>query len=157
MVPIHGLAYSFGWREAKRCRGIEPDRIDLVERDGGTLLRMTHSGLPDATQVAYHDRGWAHYLGRLAPRPQAEIRDRSWPSAARKLIHPGRRTSAVVAGAGPRAHRIFRDLDRLARGHEQLAPVARCLDVGQRGGPMATVIRDVSGSELRLFARSSRA
>ena len=40
--------------------------IDLVERDGGTLLRMTHSGLPDATQVAYHDRGWAHYLGRLA-------------------------------------------------------------------------------------------
>jgi hypothetical protein len=27
---------------------------------------MTHSGLPNAAQCASHDRGWAHYLGRLA-------------------------------------------------------------------------------------------
>ena len=40
--------------------------IDLIDRDGGTLLRMTHSGLPNAAQCAGHDRGWAHYLGRLA-------------------------------------------------------------------------------------------
>ena len=40
--------------------------IDLIDRDGGTLLRMTHSGLPNAEQCAGHDRGWAHYLGRLA-------------------------------------------------------------------------------------------
>ena len=40
--------------------------IDLIDRDGGTLLRMTHSGLPYAEQCAGHDRGWAHYLGRLA-------------------------------------------------------------------------------------------
>jgi hypothetical protein len=40
--------------------------IDLVDRDGGTLLRITHSGLPNAAQCAGHDRGWAHYLGRLA-------------------------------------------------------------------------------------------
>jgi hypothetical protein len=40
--------------------------IDLVDRDGGTLLRMTHSGLPNAAQCAGHDRGWAHYLSRLA-------------------------------------------------------------------------------------------
>ncbi len=40
--------------------------IDLIDRDGGTLLRMTHSGLPDAAQCAGHDKGWAHYLGRLA-------------------------------------------------------------------------------------------
>jgi hypothetical protein len=40
--------------------------IDLVERDGGTLLRLTHSGLPNALQCAYHDRGWTHYLDRLS-------------------------------------------------------------------------------------------
>jgi hypothetical protein len=40
--------------------------IDLIDRDGGTLLRMTHSGLPNAAQCASHDRGWAHYLDRLA-------------------------------------------------------------------------------------------
>ena len=40
--------------------------IDLIDRDGGTLLRMTHSGLPNAAQCAGHDKGWAHYLGRLA-------------------------------------------------------------------------------------------
>ena len=40
--------------------------IDLIDRDGGTLLRMTHSGLPNAVQYSYHDLGWAHYLGRLA-------------------------------------------------------------------------------------------
>jgi hypothetical protein len=40
--------------------------IDLIGRDGGTLLRMTHGGLPNAAQCAGHDKGWAHYLGRLA-------------------------------------------------------------------------------------------
>ena len=40
--------------------------IDLVDRDGGTLLRMTHSGLPNEELCASHDKGWTHYLGRLA-------------------------------------------------------------------------------------------
>jgi hypothetical protein len=40
--------------------------IDLVDRDSGTLLRMTHSGLPNEVECANHDTGWAHYLGRLA-------------------------------------------------------------------------------------------
>jgi activator of Hsp90 ATPase-like protein len=40
--------------------------IDLIDRCGGTLLRMTNSGLPSAEQCAGHDRGWTHYLGRLA-------------------------------------------------------------------------------------------
>ena len=37
----------------------------LIEQDGGTLLRMTHSGLPNAATQASHGKGWAHYLGRL--------------------------------------------------------------------------------------------
>ena len=41
--------------------------IDLVdEAPNGTLLRLTHSGLPNAEQCAGHDEGWAHYIGRLA-------------------------------------------------------------------------------------------
>lgn len=40
--------------------------IDLIEREEGTLLRMTHSGLPDAETCAAHEQGWTHYLARLA-------------------------------------------------------------------------------------------
>ena len=67
VVPVHRLAYSFGWdgdEEVPPGSGLV--EIDLIDRDGGTLLRMTHSGLPNARQVAGHGRGWTHYLGRLA-------------------------------------------------------------------------------------------
>jgi hypothetical protein len=30
------------------------------------LLRMTHSGLPDAASCASHEKGWTHYFARLA-------------------------------------------------------------------------------------------
>ena len=67
VVPVHRLAYSFGWDGNEQ---IPPKsslvEIDLMERNGGTLLRMTHSGLPDANQCARHDTGWRHYLARLA-------------------------------------------------------------------------------------------
>jgi hypothetical protein len=29
-------------------------------------MRMTHSGLPDEAECASHEKGWAHYFGRLA-------------------------------------------------------------------------------------------
>jgi uncharacterized protein YndB with AHSA1/START domain len=67
VVPVHRLAYSFGWEGSEKVPpGSSLIEIDLIERDGGTLLRMTHSGLPDADQCAFHAEGWAHYLGRLA-------------------------------------------------------------------------------------------
>jgi uncharacterized protein YndB with AHSA1/START domain len=62
VVPVHRLAYSFGWEGDEAV----PPGSSLVDRDGGTLLRMTHSGLPNAEQCARHAEGWAHYLGRLA-------------------------------------------------------------------------------------------
>jgi len=66
VVPVHRLAYSFGWEGNDEVPpGSSLIEIDLIDRDGGTLLRMTHSGLPTAEQCANHDRGWAHYLGRL--------------------------------------------------------------------------------------------
>ena len=66
VVPVHRLAYSFGWEgndEVPPGSGLI--EIDLIERDGGTLLRMTHSGLPSATHQASHAKGWAHYIDRL--------------------------------------------------------------------------------------------
>jgi uncharacterized protein YndB with AHSA1/START domain len=66
VVPVHRLAYSFGWdgdEEVPPGSGLI--EIDLIDRDGGTLLCMTHSGLPNAAQCASHAKGWAHYLGRL--------------------------------------------------------------------------------------------
>ena len=67
VVPVHRLAYSFGWEGVEDVPpGSSLIEIDLLERDGGTLLRMTHSGLPSALECAKHDKGWAHYLGRLA-------------------------------------------------------------------------------------------
>jgi uncharacterized protein YndB with AHSA1/START domain len=67
VVPVHRLAYSFGWEGRQEVPpGSSLIEIDLIEQDGGTLLRMTHSGLPNATECANHNKGWAHYLGRLA-------------------------------------------------------------------------------------------
>jgi len=67
VVPVHRLAYSFGWEGVEEVPpGSSLIEIDLLEANGGTLLRLTHSGLPDALQCAKHDEGWAHYLGRLA-------------------------------------------------------------------------------------------
>jgi uncharacterized protein YndB with AHSA1/START domain len=67
VVPVHRLAYSFGWEGSEE---VPPEssliEIDLVDRDGGTLLRMAHSGLPNEAQCASHSSGWAHYLSRRA-------------------------------------------------------------------------------------------
>ena len=66
VVPVHRLAYSFGWEGIEAVPpGSSLVEIDLIEQEGGTLLRMTHSGLPDAQQCTSHAQGWAHYLGRL--------------------------------------------------------------------------------------------
>lgn len=67
VVPVHRLAYSFGWEGGQEVPpGSSLIEIDLMDKDSGTLLRMTHSGLPNAAQCASHAKGWAHYLGRLS-------------------------------------------------------------------------------------------
>jgi uncharacterized protein YndB with AHSA1/START domain len=67
VIPVHRLAYSFGGQEDdKMPPGSSLIEIDLIEQEGGTLLRMTHSGLPDAEHRAAHEEGWMHYFARLA-------------------------------------------------------------------------------------------
>jgi uncharacterized protein YndB with AHSA1/START domain len=67
VIPVHRLAYSFGWEGREQTPpGSSLIEIDLIDQEGGTLLRMTHSGLPDVETCARHERGWTHYLARLA-------------------------------------------------------------------------------------------
>src|SRR5436189_1852930 len=46
VVPVHRLAYSFGWDGSEAVPpGSSLVEIDLIEEKDGTLLRFTHSGL----------------------------------------------------------------------------------------------------------------
>jgi uncharacterized protein YndB with AHSA1/START domain len=67
VVPVHRLAYSFGWDHRAE---VPPDstliEIDLEERGQGTLLKITQSGLPTQEERAAHAKGWTHYNDRLA-------------------------------------------------------------------------------------------
>jgi uncharacterized protein YndB with AHSA1/START domain len=67
VVPVHRLAYSFGWDGSEIVPpGSSLVEIDLIEKPDGTLLKLTHTGLPNAEQCAGHAEGWEHYLGRMA-------------------------------------------------------------------------------------------
>ena len=67
VVPVHRLAYSFGWEGNDRTPpGSSLVEIDLVEESGGTRVKLTHSGLADREICDSHEKGWTHYLSRLA-------------------------------------------------------------------------------------------
>ncbi len=67
VVPVHRLAYSFGWEgDAEVPPGSSLIEFDLIDKDGGTLMRITHSGLPTEKLCDSHARGWAHYMSRLS-------------------------------------------------------------------------------------------
>ena len=82
VIPVHRLAYSFGWEGSETVPpGSGLIEIDLIEKDGGTLVRLTHGGLPDEEQRAQHEKGWNHYLKRLSvaaaggdPGPDTQVR-----------------------------------------------------------------------------------
>ena len=86
VVPVHRLAYSFGWEANDEVPpGSSLIEIDLIEKDGGTLLRMTHSGLPNEATRASHDKGWGHYLGRLTSAAAGRDPGPDWgPNGTRK-------------------------------------------------------------------------
>jgi uncharacterized protein YndB with AHSA1/START domain len=67
--PPHRLVYTWGW-EAGSSSPIPPGsttvEFELIPVREGTLVRLTHRDLPDATAAASHAHGWEHYLARLA-------------------------------------------------------------------------------------------
>jgi uncharacterized protein YndB with AHSA1/START domain len=74
--PPRRIVFTYGWDRAEV--GI-PDGSTTVEitlaaeSDAGpTTLTLVHRGLPEP-QVAPHQGGWTHYLGRLARAAQGEL------------------------------------------------------------------------------------
>jgi uncharacterized protein YndB with AHSA1/START domain len=66
--PPRRLVQTWGWE--RRSGSVPPGSttvaFDLLRRDGGTLVRITHSGLTRGVAIDKQARGWDHYLPRLA-------------------------------------------------------------------------------------------
>lgn len=69
VMPPRRVAFTWGWdsldpKLALTPPGDSPVEIELEQKDRGTLLRLRHSGLPDAT-IPIHRGRWSIYLDRL--------------------------------------------------------------------------------------------
>jgi uncharacterized protein YndB with AHSA1/START domain len=67
--PPHRLVWTWGWTDESVSpvpAGSSTIEVELVPEGDGTLVRFTHSGLPDAEATQRHAHGWDHYLERLA-------------------------------------------------------------------------------------------
>lgn len=66
------IAYTFRWQAGLPMDGLETlIEVELLARDGGTELRMTHTGLPSAAMRDSHRHGWTSCLNRLVDRLDA--------------------------------------------------------------------------------------
>lgn len=65
--PPHRLVMTWGWEgDGEVGPGSTTVEITLTPEEGGTLLRLRHSGLPTEAQRASHREGWTLYTGKLA-------------------------------------------------------------------------------------------
>lgn len=66
VVPDRRLVFTWGWEipERRIPPGSSTVEIELLPDGNGTLLRLTHSGLPP-DWVELHRQGWELYLSRL--------------------------------------------------------------------------------------------
>lgn len=78
--PNRRVAFTWGWEpghegQHPRLKTLLPGtslvEIDLEETDGGTLVRLRHSKLPEDLSEMHGER-WVHYLARL----KIAVRDR---------------------------------------------------------------------------------
>jgi uncharacterized protein YndB with AHSA1/START domain len=72
VTPFRRVAFTWGWDSSDPALGLEvlPPGASLVEIElepieGGTLLRLRHSRLPDGLSAIHRDR-WSLYLAQLA-------------------------------------------------------------------------------------------
>ena len=68
VVTNRRVVFTFGWDMPDNPvpPGSTTVAYELIPEGNKTLLRMTHSGLPDDDAVTNHASGWDHYLARLA-------------------------------------------------------------------------------------------
>ena len=66
VVRNQRVVFTWGWEKGLPVApGSTTVAIELLPDGDGTLIRLTHSGLPaDAMEI--HRHGWEHYLQRLA-------------------------------------------------------------------------------------------
>lgn len=69
VTPPRRVAFTWGWDSPDPNLALTPPgdslvEIELEQKDGGTLLRLRHSGLPDVTMRIHRER-WSLYLDRL--------------------------------------------------------------------------------------------
>ena len=66
LTPNRRVVFTWGWVDHP---GVPPGsstvEIDLVPEGDGTLVRLTHHGLPP-DEIPIHVLGWNHYVPRLA-------------------------------------------------------------------------------------------
>jgi uncharacterized protein YndB with AHSA1/START domain len=73
VVPGHRLAHSFGWEGNEAVPpGSSLVEMALIDQDGGALLRVTHTGLPNVAQCATTGVGRITWAG-WPLRQRAEI------------------------------------------------------------------------------------
>jgi uncharacterized protein YndB with AHSA1/START domain len=66
LVPDTRVVFTWGWRGSTSVPpGSSTVEIVLAPDGDGTLLRLTHRGLPREERSS-HEVGWGHYLPRLA-------------------------------------------------------------------------------------------
>jgi uncharacterized protein YndB with AHSA1/START domain len=66
LVPDERVVFTWGWQgSASVPPGSTTVEIELSPDGDGTLVRLTHRGLPPEDRVI-HEIGWVHYLPRLA-------------------------------------------------------------------------------------------
>ena len=63
--PPSRVVFTWGWEGNPVEPGSTTVEVELVPDGQGTLVRLTHRGLPPGERDA-HRTGWTHYLGRLA-------------------------------------------------------------------------------------------
>ena len=67
IVPDERVVWTWGWEgDAGVPPGSSTVEITLVPDGDATLVRLRHSGLPDADAEKQHRHGWEHYWQRLA-------------------------------------------------------------------------------------------
>jgi uncharacterized protein YndB with AHSA1/START domain len=66
LVPDRRVVFTWGWRGSSILPpGSSTVEIELVPDGDGTVIALTHRGLPAEARVV-HEVGWMHYLPRLA-------------------------------------------------------------------------------------------
>ena len=65
VTPYTRVVFTWGWEDGPVPPGTSRVEVELVPDGDGTIVRLTHMDLPRESREV-HDRGWSHYLSRLA-------------------------------------------------------------------------------------------